>query len=297
VEEELDWQKLSAQKLTQLINSRNNPFLLLKVLFRLMRDAEWRRWSSFMQLLLQKLQNFVAADCTLIKTLAETDQLQHQLEYLCDLVCPNLQRHYLVLLATLLKYNKMYTILDEAKLSEKIVGVAKRFPALSSWVFWIVASHQYTINALEKALECEFTEENALPLCSMLANFVAVSTNHEALKLLAHHRLGLLAAKVFEVQFNHELVRELQLTYNNLLSKSIECFAVVCQNQLLLEKLLNQDTEETWVTIYILNEASKGGYSIPMPIAALEQKSQLLKAPCPLNPGHPPQNSEYLKLY
>lgn len=72
VEQEIDWLRLSLQKLTQLITSTDNPFLWLKVLFRLMRDMEWRRWTSAMQLILQKLQNSLACDCSLMRTLGET---------------------------------------------------------------------------------------------------------------------------------------------------------------------------------------------------------------------------------
>jgi len=152
VDEELDWHNLSTQKLTQLANTTTNPFHSLKVLFRLMRDAEWRRWSAVMQLLLQKLQNFLAENCSLMRTLAEAEDLQPQLEYLCDLACPNLQRHCLALLATLLKYNKLYIAVDEARLTERMMSIGRRFPALASWVFWIAASHEYTLGALEKAL-------------------------------------------------------------------------------------------------------------------------------------------------
>lgn len=91
--------------------------MLLGVLFRLMRSNDWRRWSAVMQLLLQKLQNLIAADSSVVVVLSRTEQFQQQLEYLCDLACPNLQRHYLALLATLLKFNRLHLTIDEARLT------------------------------------------------------------------------------------------------------------------------------------------------------------------------------------
>jgi pilus assembly protein TadC len=58
---------------------------------------------------------------------------------MCDLSCPNLQRHYLALLETLLKFNRMYCVVNEIRMCEKMISIAKRFGELAAPVFWIIA--------------------------------------------------------------------------------------------------------------------------------------------------------------
>jgi hypothetical protein len=51
----------------------------------------------------------------------------------------------------------------------------------------------------------------------------------------------------------------------------------------LLSKLFYQDTEETWVTIYILLQFTINGYKTGLNPQWLIQYSKKLKAPCPEN--------------
>jgi hypothetical protein len=78
-------------------------------------------------------------------------------------------------------------------------------------------------------------------------------------------------------------VRELQLLYNNLMSKSLESFHQTVTSENLLSRLLNKDTEETWVTIYILLQSLANGYNIGLNPQQLVELSNTLKAPCPEN--------------
>lgn len=94
-------------------------------------------------------------------------------------------------------------------------------------VFWVIAPHGQTLTALEKALDCEYTESSALPLCSMLANFIVDCPAEQAIKLLGSNKLAQLAMRVLTQTELYELKRELQVVYNNFLSKSLECFRKV----------------------------------------------------------------------
>lgn len=92
-------------------------------------------------------------------------------------------------ISTILRFNHIYNLIDELKLSENLFKIAKNHSCLASKVYWELAGMAVTVSCVLKVLDSDSLFSNALPVCTLLANFVV--DNHTLMigQVLNHKRL------------------------------------------------------------------------------------------------------------